>query len=251
MLDQNTFMETIRKVTEIMKTSEETLSREQILSYFDSMDLNENQKNMIFEYLMKPQDEATEEEKAEASVQSREEDEKFPESQVLRMYMEELQGLNVYEGEELEDLYEDLLDGDRGCIEKIADSWMGRILKMAKKLDIDEADFSDLIQEGNVGLIMKIEEICGCGHRMDVDKVLCEAVETSMKAYVQELSGEDDVENAMVGKATLVNEARKYLMEANGQEPSVQELSAYTRMSTGELRDILDMIQKAEDKMKR
>ena len=55
----------------------------------------------------------------------------------------------------------------------------------------------------------------------------------------------------MVGKATLVNEARKYLMEANGQEPSVQELSAYTRMSTGELRDILDMIQKAEDKMKR
>ena len=87
MLDQNTFMETIRKVTEIMKTSEETLSREQILSYFDSMDLNENQKNMIFEYLMKPQDEATEEEKAEASVQSREEDEKFPESQVLRMYM--------------------------------------------------------------------------------------------------------------------------------------------------------------------
>ena len=64
MLDQNTFMETIRKVTEIMKTSEETLSREQILSYFDSMDLNENQKNMIFEYLMKPQDEATEEEKA-------------------------------------------------------------------------------------------------------------------------------------------------------------------------------------------
>ena len=53
MLDQNTFMETIREVTEIMKTSEETLSREQILSYFDSMDLNENQKNIIFESLIK------------------------------------------------------------------------------------------------------------------------------------------------------------------------------------------------------
>ena len=180
MLDQNTFMETIREVMEIMKTSEEALSREQILSYFDSMDLNENQKNMIFEYLMKPQDEATEEENREEHAKSEEEDGKFPKSQVLQMYMEEIQGLNVYEGEELEDLYEDLLDGDRGCIEKIADSWMGRILKMAKKLDIDEEDFSDVIQEGNIGLIMKIEEICGCGHMMDVDKVLCEAVETSI-----------------------------------------------------------------------
>ena len=119
MLDQNTFMETIREVTEIMKTSEETLSREQILSYFDSMDLNENQKNMIFEYLMKPQDEAAEEEKAEVFVQSEEEDERFPESQVLRMYMEELQGLNVYEGEELEDLYEDLLYGDRAVLRRL------------------------------------------------------------------------------------------------------------------------------------
>ena len=47
MLDQNIFTETIREVSEIMKTSEEGLSREEILKYFDSMELNETQQNML------------------------------------------------------------------------------------------------------------------------------------------------------------------------------------------------------------
>ena len=35
MLDQNTFMETIREVAEIIRTSAEPLSKEEILNYFD------------------------------------------------------------------------------------------------------------------------------------------------------------------------------------------------------------------------
>ena len=49
--------------------------------------------------------------------------------------------------------------------------------------------------------------------------MLDQAVEATMKGYIDEITGEDDVENAVVGKVTLVNEARKYLMEQNGQEP--------------------------------
>ena len=65
---------------------------------------------------------------------------------------------------------------------------------------------------------------------------------------MQELGIEDNVENTMVGKATLVNEARKYLMEENGQEPTISELVAYTHMESDELEEIIDMIQRAENK---
>ena len=54
MLDQNTFMETIKAVSEIMRTSQEPLSKEEILSYFKDMELNENQENMVLEFLLTP-----------------------------------------------------------------------------------------------------------------------------------------------------------------------------------------------------
>ena len=50
MLDQNTFMETVREVSEIIGTASEPLSREEILSYFAAMELNETQKEMVLEY---------------------------------------------------------------------------------------------------------------------------------------------------------------------------------------------------------
>ena len=54
---------------------------------------------------------------------------------------------------------------------------------------------------------------------------------------ISELAGEDDSEHAMVGKVTLVNEAKKYLTEENGKEPTIKELSEYTRLSEEELED--------------
>ena len=162
------------------------------------------------------------------------------------MYLEEIRELPVCSKDELEDLYEDLLEGEVEVIQKISDSWMMRVLDIAKELSVTPEDFSDVIQEGNMGLFMKLSELCGLQERVDVEQALEAAVFLAMKAYVQEINGEDNVENAMVGKATLVNEARKYLMEENGQEPTLAELVAYTHMSEAELAEILDMIHKAD-----
>ena len=245
MLDQNTFTETIREVSEIIRTAAEPLSREEILSYFHKMDLNEKQQEMVLEYLLKPENGAVSH--AEA----------FTDSRILRMYMEDLEGLSVCTQEELQRLYEALLSGDETVIGKISESWMERILEQARKLSVASEDFSDVVQEGNMAFFLKLSELCGSGAKADrglsavyVEKELIQAVEAAMKAYIQELTGASDVENAVVGKVTLVGEARKYLMEQNGQEPSLQELAQYTRMSERELKDMMDLIRKAEERAK-
>ena len=51
MLDQNTFTETIRAVQDIIRTSAEPMTREEILSYFKDMDLNAQQEEMVLEFL--------------------------------------------------------------------------------------------------------------------------------------------------------------------------------------------------------
>ncbi len=269
MLDQNTFTETIREVSEIIRTAAEPLSREEILSYFHKMDLNEKQQEMVLEYLLKPENGAVshaEEESKKTETMEKgtnfeapglKADEAFTDSRILRMYMEDLEGLSVCTQEELQRLYEALLSGDETVIGKISESWMERILEQARKLSVASEDFSDVVQEGNMAFFLKLSELCGSGAKADrglsavyVEKELIQAVEAAMKAYIQELTGASDVENAVVGKVTLVGEARKYLMEQNGQEPSLQELAQYTRMSERELKDMMDLIRKAEERAK-
>ena len=289
MLDQNTFMETVREVSEIMRTASEPLSREEILGYFAAMELNETQKEMVLEYLLKPErdavsqkgtvdSDASEEEiidedlleEEEGTLESEETSEtlesgrrveespkkgsqasELPDSPVFRMYLEEVGGISLCTPEELQKLYGQLLEGDDGVIGRISENWMHRILGQVKRLSVSAEDFSDVVQEGNMALFMKLSELCGSNTAPTyVEAMLDRAVEAAMKGYIDEVTGEDDVENAVVGKVTLVNEARKYLMEQNGQEPSICELAKYTKMSASELRDMLDFIQKAEDSAK-
>lgn len=289
MLDQNTFMETVREVSEIIRTASEPLSKEEILGYFASMDLNETQKEMVLEYLLKPEkssdsskgnmaSDASEEEiidedlleEGEGTLESEEISEsmksggknaespkkgsqasELPDSPVFRMYLDEISGISLCTPEELQKLYGQLLEGNDSVIRKISENWMHRILEQVKKLSVAAEDFSDVVQEGNMALFMALSEMCGSDTApADVEVMLDRAVEAAMKGYMDEITGEDDVENAVVGKVTLVNEARKYLMEQNGQEPSIRELAKYTKMSASELRDMLDFIQKAEESAK-
>ena len=131
MLDQNLFTETIREVAEIIQTSQEGLSDEEILKYFESMELNENQKKMVLEYFLKPQDEK--EDEAEVTVDS---EETLPQSPVFQMYMDEIRELPVCTKEELEDLYEELLEGEVEALKKISDSWMIRVVDFARELSV-------------------------------------------------------------------------------------------------------------------
>ena len=71
MLDQSVFTETIHEVAEIIRTSATPLSKEEILSYFKEMELNEQQENMVLEFLLTPH----EEEEAEAHEHEQEHEE--------------------------------------------------------------------------------------------------------------------------------------------------------------------------------
>lgn len=60
MSDRNTFMETLREVEQIVRTSPGQLTREEILGYFKDSGLNEEQENMVFKYLTTPHDDTQE-----------------------------------------------------------------------------------------------------------------------------------------------------------------------------------------------
>ena len=263
MVDQNTFTETIREVAEIIRTSAEPMSREEILGYFKDMELNTEQENMVLEFLLTPHDEPEEEEtedpEVDAAAEAEEaEDEKsekkddpediLPDSPMFQMYLEELKDLPEYSGEEQIAMYQALLAGDESMVRKISDGWMKNVLTMAKKLALSSEGFEDVVQEGNMALFLKLSDLCGSKEKCDVEAELEQAIEEAMKASIREMAGEDDSENAILGKVSLVNEAKNYLAKEKGSEPSMQEVGDYTKMSQEELADIFELIKKADVK---
>lgn len=277
MLDQSVFTETIHEVAEIIRTSATPLSKEEILSYFKEMELNEQQENMVLEFLLTPHEEEDAEEAEETEAEEAQEtaewqdttdasvftqsdsDKKeaetkeadcLPESKMFQMYLEEISSLPVYSESKIEEMYQKLLAGDESVIHTISDSWMIKVLELAKKLAVSSEGFEDVIQEGNMALFLKLTELCGSQEKTDVEAELQNAVEEAMKSSILAEEGEDEDEKAMVGKLALVNEAKKYLADEKGREATLPELAEYTQLTEEELSDILLLIQKANQKDK-
>ena len=143
-------------------------------------------------------------------------------------------------------MYKKLLAGDESVIHTISNFWLKSVLAMAKKLAVTSEGFEDVVQEGNMGLFMCLTELCGCGDEIDVEKELLDAIEESMKECIREQTGEDESENTVVGKVSLVNRAVEKLKSDKGFEPSLSELSGYTGVDEEELEKLLELIKKAD-----
>lgn len=270
MLDQNTFTETIRAVQDIIHTSAEPMTREEILSYFKDMELNEQQKEMVFTFLSTPHEEKVPQEESEeenegalgmaaeeaensdageeTSKDKEPQEDVFSDSPMFQMYLEELKEIPEYTEEQQVEMYKKLLAGEESMIHAISNEWLSNVLEIAKKLAVSTEGFEDIVQEGNMALFLRLSELCGSYEKVDVEEELLTAVEEAMKSCIRELTGEDESENAVVGKVALVSEAVKYLKEQNGKEPTVKELSDYVKVPEAELSDLLYMIDKAKKK---
>ena len=263
MLDQNTFTETIRAVQDIIRTSAEPMTREEILSYFKDMDLNAQQEEMVLEFLSTPHDdpqpEENEPETKEAEYEETAEKEEPKDSSakkesakdsvtdnistspMFQMYLEELKDIPEYTKEQQIDMYKKLLAGEESMVHALSNAWLRNVLEVAKKLAVSPEGFEDIVQEGNMALFLRLSELCGSHEKVDVEEELLTAVEEAMKSCIREQTGEDENENSVVGKVALVSEAVNYLKKQNGAQPTQKELADYVKIPEDELADILYM----------
>ena len=255
MLDQNTFTETIRAVQDIIRTSAEPMTREEILSYFKDMDLNAQQEEMVLEFLSTPHDdpqpEENEPETKEAEYEEIAEKEETKESSakkesakdsvtdnistspMFQMYLEELKDIPEYTKEQQIDMYKKLLAGEESMVHALSNAWLRNVLEVAKKLAVSPDGFEDIVQEGNMALFLRLSELCGGHEKVDVEEELLTAVEEAMKSCIREQTGEDENENSVVGKVALVSEAVNYLKKQNGAQPTQKELADYVKIPFG------------------
>lgn len=191
MLDRNNFMETLRAVAEVCRTSLDPLSKEEILKYFEGMELTEDQVEMIYQYLqLSPEQQTgepeTEEEEETVTQETDNENESEETVSYFQMYLDDLEQIEEMSEEEMQKAYEKLLAGDTSVIGKISESWLRSIAQLAVPYAEQGANLEDVIQEGNMGLLLKLTELAGTGDTACVDEILEGAVVNAMIAYTDE-----------------------------------------------------------------
>ncbi len=260
MVDKITFMETLRAVQEVSRTSEKPLAREEIQGYFEGMDLSQEQQELIYQYLasaegaqqgakagQEARDIAQQGAKAGQEPPYSPGSGKEAHSPLYQMYLSEVEGIPVLPGEQKQELYRRLLKGERDAAAEISNQWLGRITELAASYAAGKALLEDLVQEGNMGLLLGLEQILGqegLEAELEHDGRLFEErldgyAKEAMEQYRREVEGTDDSEHTILAKVSLLHEAQRILAEESGTIPTMQELSTYTKLPEEEIADIM------------
>ena len=187
MLDRNAFMETLRAVAEVTRTAQDGLSKEEILKYFEGMELSEEHVEMIYQYLQLPPEVQTGEPETEEEEEPVIVEEESQEQNVyFQMYLDDLAQIDEMSEDEMQEAYKKLLAGDASVVREICESWLGSIAQMAIPYAERGAILEDVIQEGNMGLLLKLSELVGAGEVPGIDAILEGAVSAAMIAYTEE-----------------------------------------------------------------
>lgn len=165
--------------------------------------------------------------------------EQLSDSVYYKMYLNDVRERGEADEAKMRELYTAVLQGEQSVVNAIVDGWLMRIIHMAGMYEDVPVNMEDLIQEGNMALWMALGALPELGSASEVDQYLEGQVIAGFEAHIREVTGDTDQVQAVLGKAALLHEARKYLAKENAQDPSIRELSEYTHISPEEIQDIL------------
>lgn len=260
MIDKIAFMETLHSVQEIARTSLTPLTKEEIKTYFKDMELTREQEEMVFQYLQKPQEameEAVQEDEREENPQEtesgegrgkhgKEEKAEIKSSAHFQMYLDEIGEIPVLDEETEQMLYQRLVQGEESAVPEICRQWLKPVIAIAGEYVTPGTMLDDVVQEGNIGLLTGLNRLLGSGRADGMKELLEQSVREAIQAYVEEETGEGVQENSILGKVSLVHEAKEMLAKEQESEPSVEQLSAYTKIPEEEIMDILSLAKEVK-----
>jgi RNA polymerase primary sigma factor len=161
------------------------------------------------------------------------------ENQYLIMYLEELGTLpKINENEKL-DLYNQAIKGDSVAKNKIIEIYLMEVVEIAKGYVDKGILISDLIQEGNIGLMLSVEGLAGLENATHVEEKIRAGVIASIENVIEENEFINITKKQIVSKVNFLNEGVKNLEEELGRAASIEELAKYMEMSEEEVKDII------------
>ena len=143
------------------------MTKDEIALFFKDITISFKQQNLIYEYLLNFQEEIqcdSIEQQMDANTMDiklaecsqKKTNFELPETEFFRLYLQDLQKIVLFDEQEEKRLYEGLLAGDEEALHTLSEQWMPKVFQIARKQikEADKKEFSDMIQEGNIGCLL-------------------------------------------------------------------------------------------------
>lgn len=135
--------------------------------------------------------------------------------------------------------------GDKEAQRQILETNLRLVVPTAKRFLRPGMELMDLIEEGNLGLLQAIEKFDPTkGYRFSTYAVYW--IEQYIRKYIEEQSGSIKIPSHAWGKLKRWFRAWNELKEANGREPSLQEMAKELDLSARQVKSIIDTLSAAK-----
>ena len=154
----------------------------------------------------------------------------------VRMYLKEIGKVPLLSAEEEIELAKRMENGDEAAKKRLAEANLRLVVSIAKRYVGRGMLFLDLIQEGNVGLLVALESVVKAE---TAEQAIDAAVRETISDFMEEHRVQKHKDNTVVNKVNRLKDAIEELSDGDDMDFSVAELSAYLDMSVEEIEDIL------------
>lgn len=238
---QDKFIQMIEDVTELAKINKREVTKEFLSEYFKELELEESQLKLVYDYL-------TEHNITVAGYDKKPDEAKFnreefsekdeAESEYLNIYLDEVKEVNKSESS-LKELVKSTLAKDELAKEALVNLFLPKVIEMSKEYRMQGLSQSDLIQEGNIGLLVGISRLSEDNEAEEIENIIMNEVKENMLLALDEVSARTKTNRKIIKKADMVKEKAEELAETMNDKMTMQEMADYMEMDLEEVEDIL------------
>ena len=224
------------------------LTCEQVEKYFEEDALSKEQMELVFDYLQAQKVAVKGYVKSGGKVvEAREEAPRIKLTQeeigYLEEYQEDLRAIKPATQGELLEKFRGVVRGDTIAKGRVTELYLDKVVEIGKEMYHPEVFLGDIIQEGNVSLMLALESL------LDIDEVGVEAIEEfleleirqGIQLLIEEMTELKNRDLKMIEQVENLEESISKLTEDLGRKVTVDELAIYTDMSEAEIMEILKL----------
>lgn len=184
-----------------------------------------------------------------AQVARDENKESKEELEFIKMYMSDINAITPVSIQEQNMLVQKLSDGDTSCIERLVESKLQTVADFSQKYRGKGVSFGDLIQEGNLELMIAISEYQVTDG--DFNQYIDKRIENAIINTINNEINSDRIGQHLADKLNQLDNTTKELNKKLGRVPELSELAEAMGISEDEtsllLKTSLDTLSVNED----
>ena len=155
----------------------------------------------------------------------------------IEMYMQDLQSAKTYNQDEINSLLLCLMDGNLSVVNDLVECHLPLVAEIAETYRGRGATFGDLIQEGNLALMLAISDYTE--NEGSFSDYIKEKITVALDSAVNSQINSERISRHLADQLNRLDEVTKDLSEKLGRVPDVEELSEAMSISSEQVETLL------------